>query len=603
MQTAFIDNKEMTIEYNIFSSCMESNAAFEMQLLEVIHAYNTGCLTDIPLDVLNQEADKVYREEPDINSYGEERIKELFSIEEYDKQRLILELIYYIVGKRWTAQSNQITLEKLDHWGDAVMRYGFYKGLNLTRDDILRLIEHINNDPKYIEDNSRDVNYRRKEYAKRYQDLFGINQTEDEIIEKIHPDNDGAYTELPESVTTMVHCSIKNEWFDLWLAIYDLLGYAPLQGRIIYDLKTIEQVLGAILVEKDQHTTRRKIFAHMLSNRAFELFINQQDLLERNTQNNYFTPSQLKKAQEGLRNWKEHKNEYINGFVDLLLGTFSTDEVLSWLSKKERNAASKRGVYKERDLSLIHDIWTAIQTQKEIVPIDVEKSDLNTLLAYVYNVDIAKLSKDTCGKIIRAICKHIYTDEHMYIGWDFSDESIGQMRAVYSCLEKSGLSGIGLAQSNIPITEGYNATIDKHFRLQFAHKVWLSVLMLQAEASDDPVNEFAWNEKFMFECAYKLDVDMMDYYMLPCLIGEAVVLQITKEHGKEWLKDKYEEKLIDTINDLMLVIIVLSLNEGNISDANKQKVTQRLNKEWDTAVAMNPRNPNIKICEQYIMKL
>lgn len=588
--------------YNIFSSRMESNAALEMQLLDIINAYNTSILPGIPIDKLNEEAEKIYTEEPNVNSYDEEHIGELFSIDNYGKQRLVLELIYYIVGTRHAQESEKVTIQQLDKWGDAVMRHGFYIGFNLRREDISRLITEIEANPKYIDANTRDINHFRSDYANFNKKEFGEDLTEDKILEKIHPYNDGAYTELPVSINTMVLCCIENGWFDLWLAIYELLTYAPLQGRMIYDLQTIEQLIGVVEAENKQHVKRHKIFANLLSNRAFELFIRQQDFLERNARNEELNNTHIELAKEALALWKTHRSEYMNALVKEFLGVMSMDDVLAWLSEKNRMASAKRGIYKERDINLIHDIWEATQTQKGVIPIDVDKSDLNTLLSYVYNTDIEKLAQDTCNEIIQAICKHIYTDEQIYVGWDFSDESIKQMRAVYACLVKSGQDFIGLARRYLLVNEGYKTTLEKHIKLQQAHKIWLSAMMLQIEDAQDSINEFARNEHFMFECAYKSDVDLMDYYTLPFLIGEAVVLQIAKEHGKVELKDLFEAKLINTINDLLLVIIVLSLNEGEISNANETKLIQRINKEWDTAIAMNPHNPNVKICEQYIKK-
>lgn len=588
---------------DIYGYMSESNLASELQLCEYLQKYDDRCLSKDDLALIEKEVENIIKNEPNINTITEQYIGKIFHTKSARKQHLYFELIYYIVGKRWTEQSASVTLEKLDKWGDAVMGYGFYKGFNLTKKDTERLITDIRNNPSYIAANTRDVDRLRCKYAEYYQKAFDEGQGEDDIIKKIHPRDDGAYTELPESVDTIIHCCIRNGWFDLWLSMYEILGYAPLQGRIVYDLRTIQQLLSVMEVEKKRHVKYRKVFADLLSHRAFQLFIDQQDLLERNAENDQLNKSQRSQAALVLQLWKKQRENYLEKFVDLLLQISDIDDVLSWLNQKERNAACKRGVYKEKDVRLIKDIWRILKLHIGNPTIDVENCSLDRLLSYVYNVDIDSLSQEKCSEIIKAICRNIYTDEHMYVGWDFSDTSFEQMRAVYSCLEKSGLSGIGLAQSNIPVTEGYKTAIDKHLRLQFAHKVWLSVLMLQAEVNDDPVNEFARNEQFMYECAYKSDVDLMDYYMLPFLIGEAVVLQISKEYGCMWLKDKYEEKLIDTINDLMLVMIVLSLNKGNISDANKEKVTQRLNMEWDVAVAMNPRNPNIKICEQYFKEL
>lgn len=453
----------------------------------------------------------------------------------------------------------------------------------LTREDITRFMRDLQNDPSYITANIRDIHHRSPEYADFCQKEFGEGQTETDIIKKIYPYHDGAYTELPDCIETIVHSCIMNGWYDLWLALYELLGYAPLQGRIVYDLHKPEQLEKVIAAEKDKPVKHRKIFASLLCHRAFELFASPQD------------PEHTQKKEEAT---------CMHTFVsELLLAIHTPDEVISWLSQKEREAAGKRGIYKKRDVKVINAIWQNIHSQEKALDITVENSDLNALLSYVYHTDMNTLSVDKCCEIIRAICKHIYTSEHMDVNWDCSNESFEKMRAVDACLVKSGLCGINLAETNMPVTEGYKATTESRIKLQRAHKIWLSALMLQAESSDDPVNEFARNEGFIFQCAYKSDVDLMDYYLLPFLIGETVVKQIVKGHGTEWLKDQYEAKLINTVNDLMLVVIVLSLNDGVISEANKQNLLYRIEKEWKTAKAMNPHNQNNERCEQYINSL
>lgn len=480
-------NKE---QYILYSTLSESNLASELQLCKFIKKYEDGKMSQQKITLINNEVDNIFNNEPNINQINETYIGKIFKTRSFNLKPLFLELIYNLVGKRWSEQSNKVTLEKLDKWEDGIMRHGFYKGFNLTKSDIEQLIKYIKKHPQYIEDNSYDIYYSRKKFTDYCKKEFDIKQTEEDIIEKLDSYNDGSYTQLPYSIDTIVHYCIQNEWFDLWLEIYEILSYAPLQGRIIYDIKTVEQLLMVVEAEKKQNIKHRKVFAFLLRNMAFELFINQHDLLERNAENEQLNKSQIKQVKKALQYWIEHKDEYLQKFVNEFLSVFfEKDEILRWLSEKERIASSKSGVYKESEIILINKIWEIIQS-KSIQLIEVNSTDIQTLFSYIYHIDCNKLTHKQCAKIIKKMCELIYTTENLYINWNFSDESFKQMRAVNSYIKYSETDSIILAKKYLLENEGYKTTIPQHLMLHRANKIWLSAMMLQVEDSEAPEVDF-----------------------------------------------------------------------------------------------------------------
>lgn len=593
----------MNTLYNILSTTSETNAAFELKLYAFLQEYEKHRISSDALHKLESLIDGIYNTEPNINTITEELIGQTLQIDDYDLQRLYLELVYYIVGKRHAEDSQNVTIHKLDKWGDCVMQHGFYLGFDLTRNDVERLINDIQAIPSYIANNSRDINLRYSEFANYYQTDFNNYQTDDELIKKISPYNDGAYTELPESISVILLYCQKHQWYDLWLKIYDFLMYVPLQGAMVYGISMIEDILGIIRAVNGSTATIKhsKVLSYLLNRRAFTLILNQEDLLERQTHNEQLDTNLIECAKEFLAEWYSHKQANIEECVFAnLMHSFSPEEIITWMSRMYDMASNKRGHYRDCEIRLLNEYYKIIQHNTDITTVQIDNFNLHALLYYVSHVEIERLSKEKCEALIRDICQHLYTDERMYLTWGFDNESFAQMRAVYACLNKSGMNGIDMAKEQVALYD--KSTLETQIQIQSAHKYWLAILILKVEDSETALNDFAEVEQFIFETTNTMAKGGRQEYLLPLLIGEAVAMELVKDYDKDGrrLKDEYEANIIKNVDNILLKLTILSLNEGDLNESNKEKIQDQIQKEWDNAKSLNPRNPNINRCEEYI---
>lgn len=597
------DIELMNKTYQILSTRQENYMMFDLRLLRFFEQYEAGEV-HVNQELLDACVRKVIEEKPNMNDFREEQIGEIFQVENYVQERLLLELIYYIAGRQVAKDASKVTLQDLDEWGDCVMQHGFYIGFNLNQKEIDRLINEARTLPHYYLSNVSDVNMRNAEFVKYCKDNFGDELSEDEILGNLNIYNDGAYTALPESIDTILYYCIKNEYYDLWLRIYEELEYAPIQGALIYAVKTIEYGLSLIDAENTKPVKRRKVFASLMRKRIFRLFIEQQESLENNAKNEFIIAEYPKEADDALHIWCKNKHDYIRHFTEaLLLPTFTLDELLLWLSNKTYYASSKKGQYKQREIELINQIDEIVRTHHGMAEVNIEKMKLKDLFYYVSHEDITKLTTATCDQLISLICEHIYTEDGMYISWSFDDESLSTMRAVYSCFKKSASKDIDKGASYIVRSEGYKSSCNQNIRLLRGQNLWLSIMMTGLENNVN-VDEFRQRTELLFKYAHMCDYDIIDYFLLPFLISEAIVIDYIQktDEALNALKDAFEERLIATINDLIFVLCVLTQNEGQISQTNRDKLKERINKEWKITKSMNPYNPNIRFCDEYIDK-
>lgn len=571
----------------IFKTYTESNLIFELELMHFVHQQMPQNWEQL----INESIEYVIKEQPNLNDFNEEKIGEIFQETSYNTQRLLLELIYFRVGKRLATDTSRLTLEQLDEWGDSVMRQGFYRGYTLSETDINRLIDEIYQNPKYILHNVYDINCRAPQFAKYCIEEFKEDLSENQIIDKINLYNDGAYTILPDAVTTLHMYILKNNVYESWIHLYELLQYVPIQGALISHLNTVEECLAIIEAEEKNHVRFPKVFAYLMRERVFELFKKEQDLLERNSKIETLNDEDRKIGERLLEDWDGKKNEYIKCIVASWLQVFDLIELEEWLSKKYNHAVAKNENFKNIDLELLRKIESFLMPEIRSIRVDYDNMSLQTLLYHVSHMEVP--SKEECEQGIRQICDKIYTEEHAFISWRLDEDSFKEIRAVAEWLKKSEKDGIDLMKKYIQYNEGYNSSIEKHIRIQQGNKWWLSILMFQTE---DNLKEYTRYEPMLFECIRTCDLDhMLDYYLLPCCITELIVTQCLVDK-----KDSFEYNLITNISNLIFVITILIANEGNLSDENKTILTERIKQEWNIHKQLYSYNPNIQICDQYI---
>ena len=134
------------------------------------------------------------------------------------------------------------------------------------------------------------------------------------------------------------------------------------------------------------------------------------------------------------------------------------------------------------------------------------------------------------------------------------------MRCVYMCLEESGIEGLDLTSQYRPKEQRNDVEYYKElFQSQKADSYWLSMMMLQSENKEDStiiqsISEFIYNTPIIDQSLNN------NYYFLPLYIGEMVVTQVITSY-----KDDYEARLIESNFSLIMILRILTANEGKLS--------------------------------------
>lgn len=584
----------MNINRNIiYKTRSETNAVFELKFFEYIDMYKKGVFSTELIQKIDGEVQYVIANLPNINDYDEEEIGNRLNVMMYEEQRLLLELVYYIVGERLSNQSSTVTLEQLDAWSDCIMRHGFYIGYTLKDNDISRLLNTLKDRGEYILQNSHDIELRRNEFIEYCTKELGDDKTDDEIISKINIYNNGGYTDLPESVNVIAKAILTNKHYDLWLQLFDVLKYMPLQGRLINDISTLEECCNILKCLSTTEIQRKKLFAYLMRDKAYELIEKEPDFLERNSNNEHLDEGHKKVALSLLEEWNQKKQEQIRSIFQGYLPDLMPDneENILWLSLQHRHIKGLQGVYQRRKKDILKSIENVIDWQ-QFEKIDFFEHNLVDIIYYISHVEIK--TKEQCEKYVRCICNKIYEEEKMYIPWDLDEDSFAEIRAVYSLLKKSGLDGCDLAQPYMQHVEGYGASCERALRIFRGDKLWLSILLLGTEIEAD-IEKYRKITNLLFKCIHSCDCNIMEDYILPMGIAELVAIQIYKEE-----KDKFESELIESMLDLSFVIAVLYLNAGVFFEENSESLRKRYEQEWGFVKQFNKYNKNIPLCEDYI---
>ena len=581
--------------YRILCTHLETNAAFELRLFNYIRDFKDGCVNNLSRGTIDEQVNYIIEHEPNINYYNEDKVGEIFGIADYEKQRLVLELIYYLVGERLLTTSSTVSLDQLGKWEDCGMQYGFFLSYILKKSDIKRLISEIPLQSDYILNNSRECSASREEFIRCCKFDLNPERSDDEIIDNINLYNDGAYVSLPLGIDMLENNVLKEGYYDLWLQIYKTLHYVPLQGCLIYKLHTIKDCIEVLNEEKKNNVEHRKVFAFLMRKRVFELLKQEPDLLKRNAGNEELDEDARKQASTFLKEWNQKKEEYIKSIItESWLNSFNADEMLEWLSTTHRQSLNMRGIYQIMNIEALNLIESVEFENRDYINIDLTNKDVNTLIYYIAHVKNLS-NKKSCAYYVENLCNKIYTEKNLYVPWLMNEECIKEMRAVYACLNESECNGLELAKQHFnDKNEGYKSSIGESMRVHQGNKIWLSILMLRTE-SNESVDEFMECANYLLECAEKCDSMLSENYLMPFGIAESLVVQLINT-----AKDEFEKQLINRIYDIVFVVSILMINKGNLDEENKIELAKRIAKEWKTAKYMTTFTYNIEYCEQYM---
>ncbi len=556
--------------------CFKTHSEYQLRnllcLLDLIDKFEKGDLFALGAkqDEFDNLVNEICKKQPNINDIDEKRINRIFPKRKlFSDREACKNLVYYQVGKQMHKEKTSFSLEDFRKWGDACMAYTFCWGCQLSKEILSNLLGDLETD-KVLYD-SRSYEFRKDELETYCKNDFNLNQSDDELISKINMYNDGSYIELPIEVNILLGYLKREKHFDLWLKLYDILAYVPLQGGMICYLNTIEDCLSILKEEECNPVQHHKVFAYLMRERCYELLHREADLIERNIKNEYIKDFDNRKLAKEVRDqWIEEQPKLIEDVLNWWEKAFNTQELITWVGKKRANTYGRDPKYFENELLLIGDIESKLRGE------DIDDSNWDALtlrdLLSIVNVFPDNLSQPKAKHLIDRICDCIYNEKH-YKRWGFSEVEFNEMRAVCKCLSLSEVDGLCLMQKYRKITEGYKVKIEDCFQMSAADTMWFSILLLQLEIKWDAqrfkrvVNEMLR----LMEPHIKTEED----YFLPCCIAELLVCPINDE-TKEW----YEINLIKYIPQVSFVLRVLSANEGEMTDKTKELLQKRINEEW-----------------------
>ncbi len=585
----------------IFCSRTESNLDSELSLVKAIELHKEGhFLKENNREPFWNMVDRIAKEQPNLNCWKEEEIGKTFGFKRYEQQNLILNLAYYEAGRILSAHSDNVTLEDFEKWEDCTMEHGFFLGYEVGKEKLSALVDSLQDKQEDILMQSRCLHLQGRDALMNFcKTALADEQTDDDIIARIDSNNNGAYTELPPSITMLAYFINRDGHHDLLLRLMNVLGFFPLQGALLYGLHTVEDCLGLqeCIVRND--AIRKKVLIYLLREREFHLMVQQQHLLKRNARNEYLkNDADRERASHLLGVWTEQLPEYITRMTRIWKSYMGSQELTEWLSRKQAQILHKNTLSIQDEHAILSMLDAEIYRNLCLADLPVEKTNLETLYRYAIKASDAAYGKAYYARLTERICRQLYQEKYVS-PLTLDEEGLALLRALYRCIEKSGLDGTELMNRHRIPDEGYGCDYTRAMASYEADTLWLSVLILQTEHLATP-DELRKKTDLLFRRARISPYQEADHYFLPFYIASMLVTQIHTS-----IKDDFEHRVISSISDIAFVLRILSANEGAMSEQNKALLKRRIDAEW----ALNkklPKRPNKQIesfLEQYIRKL
>ena len=90
-------------KYKLYASRTESNLKSELDLLKAISDYQRDAsIMGISDADIQELVNHILESRPDRNQMQAEEIKRRFNVQGYNECRLILDVVYYLVGRKWS---------------------------------------------------------------------------------------------------------------------------------------------------------------------------------------------------------------------------------------------------------------------------------------------------------------------------------------------------------------------------------------------------------------------------------------------------------------------------------------------------------------------
>ena len=565
------DHKAMNIDLykkTLYASRSESNLKDELWLLKAIDIYNrVNSIEGIANDKLQDLVDWIDEARPDRNEVSSEKVAEKFQLTDYQMIRQAKEMAYYRVGRKWSRNRDVHDLKDLE-FIEENMGHGFYLGYEMGREDMESLTNQVDGTTELFLLKCRSMEVDREHFVQFCKKELADELPNEEVIKKIGHYNNGAYLELPSGIHTLGMILLRENALGIWCSLLVKLHYFPIQGALIYSLKTVEQCLDVWKLLLERSYQRFKVVAYLLREQMMRLLAKESDLLERNAQSDLLDDEDLKYGQQLYASWIENMPEYVERMVGLWLKTFGTQEMARWYSNMYARLESAQRNYIANELKSAKLVGRYLTPAIEPDQDAIATADYQTLLYYMGIAMQRELKGDVCKNMTEKLC-HLTYNERYIPQMKLEESTFETLRYIYYCIISSGIDGLSMMIRERYPMEGFAVNWDKAFRSCSADSIWLSALMLQIETIEDKGS--FWR---VGECLYRFanyeKSTVTDYY-----IAEIIAIQIIPDQ-----KDAFEAMMIDRVSNLHFLLRVLTANEGELSKTNKAALKSRCDREW-----------------------
>lgn len=574
----------------------DSNLRFGLLMADYISRYEKGKLFSEPqMTVFNGLVERIIKERPDLNELPDEEIGRLFGTVKYEEQTALKDLAYYQVGKMLSENSDCHTLPYLD-FADENMEHGFYYGFAPSHDVLKSLLDEVKNKGDMVVMEARMMNERPKDFYQFCKYQLKDQLSDDEIIATANIYNNGDYTEVPGYVSVLGHLMLRQEEIELWAELLCTLKYYPLQGALLHQLHTTDLCMKVWDVLKAKQSTRWKVLAWLMRSRMSRLLVQEWEYLERNAENEDISESDLALAHNELGAWRANIEGRIKTMVVEWTTVFGNAEMSEWYSGKQarvKNIARRFAEYEQRVINIIGEMLSSSITIDEGM---IDGKDLNTLLYYASLIESGKADKKLSVKLIQTICHQIYHQQYVP-ELKLSEESLTMLRSIYRCLLWSGENGYKLMHNERYADDGRIEGYSIDYHITRGDAFWLSVLILASEE----IEENKWFQEALRYLNIVNDGGFnQENFFTPYYLAEMIVSQVLTSE-----KDDYERMLIYYMNNLPMVLRILSANNGVMSNDNKALLGARVKREWELEKQLSSQRhqPHQDFLEDYLKKV
>lgn len=576
-----------------FCTTTESMLSDRIKLAEALEKYQNGNFNVEQKSLFEDCVQKTILGEYDRYSFSDEMVKKLFHFSSQSKIKLYKQLIFFEAGKRLSGNTDNLSLKLLDEYGDK-MDYGFYLSYTISEAKLNKLIHSIR--PISILKESRScIGHRNDVYIFCEKEIKKCIRTED-IISLITPYNDGSYIELPEYIRLLSHLLLRDKRYSLWVTLLTKVKYFPLQGALLYHIRTLQEFMSIFQELKRPNIIHRKVILHLLRDRYFHIISKQPQILHRglkylihNRKGNYGII--YKRLLDEWNNDISSNTDTVFKYLSIQLGISNCSE---WYSKKNNQYINGDKRFVEYEQKAIEEIGKIMSDLSNPAKWNVSITDINTLLYYISQTEIKQITTFRSKLLVQTLFDRLYNNSSYY-HIQFNDESFKLLRQVYKCLVQSKLDPFQMLQSVRYANEGYNSDYKQVVQTRRGDTFWLSMLLLgTGEQENEP--QFMRYVKILLDRVLAHVGDAKEY-ILPLYIAELVVTQVLKKR-----KADFETCIINNIPNLGLVLTTLLANQGDLSLPVKEILFERISEEWDIEkkLMLQKNDSNLNVLNDYV---